>query len=61
MKFTKYNNPNRKRIRKHTHSRSYCIEMQNEMYQALANAETEADKDMIIKAYNISLNPTINK
>lgn len=59
MKFSKYNNPNRRRKakRKSPYSQEYINERKNEMYSLLAKAETEAEKDGIIKAFNISINP----
>lgn len=58
MKFSKYNNPNRKRRgRKSPYSQQYINERKDEMYQLLAKAETEAEKDNIIKAFQISINP----
>ena len=58
MKFSKFNNPNKKRRRvKSKYSQTYVNERRNEMYQALANAETDAQRDYIIKAFDISIKP----
>lgn len=57
MKFTKYNNPNRRKHRAPKHSASYTAQMQDQLYQLLAQAETEEEKANLIKAYNISMNP----
>ena len=43
--------------RKSPYSQQYINERKNEMYQLLATAETEEQKDMIVKAFNISINP----
>lgn len=52
MKFTKGNNPNRRR--KAT-SRNDVLRRQLE--QLLAEAKTEQEKEYILKAYDISLRP----
>lgn len=57
MKFSKYNNPNRKTYKTYNHSRSYINEQKSEMYEMLSKAKTEAEKEMIIKSYQISINP----
>lgn len=58
MKFSKYNNPNRRKAkRKSPYSQEYINERKKEMFSLLAKAETEAEKDGIIKAFNISINP----
>ena len=59
MTWSKYNNPNRKRRprRKSPYSQQYINERKNEMYQLLATAKTEDEKDNIVKAFNISINP----
>lgn len=57
-KFTKYNNPSKKRKeRKHTYSNNYYNERKNELYNLLAEAKTEAERDALIKAFNVSMNP----
>ena len=58
MRFSKYNNPNKKQYRKPAYSRSYCLEKKDELFRLLANAETESAKEMLIKAYNVSIYPT---
>lgn len=59
MKFSKYNNPNKKRRPKRVspYSSSYIEERRKEMYETLARCETEAQKDAIIKAFSVSINP----
>ena len=57
MKFSKYNNPNRKTYKTYNHSRSYINEQKSEMYEMLSKAKTESEKEMIIKSYQISINP----
>lgn len=57
MKFSKYNNPNRKRKSIKRVSQSYKAELDNQLYALLAKCETEEQKDAIIKAYRITLNP----
>ena len=57
MAFTKYNNPNRKNKpkRKSPYSQQYINERKDEMYKILATCETEQQKDMVVKAFNISI------
>ncbi|NLC25588.1 MAG: hypothetical protein GX777_03065 [Fastidiosipila sp.] len=56
--FTKYNNPNRKRrTRKSAYSQEYVEERRNEMYQLLALAESDQERDNIIKAFDVSIRP----
>lgn len=45
--FTKYNNPNRRRrtARKSAYSKTYVEERRNEMYQLLAQAESDEERD----------------
>ena len=59
MVWTKYNNPSKKKkkIKKHYHSQSYINERKEEMYQQLANTETNAGRNAIIDAFYISINP----
>ena len=55
-RFTKYNNPSRKRrTRKSAYSQEYIEERRDEMYQLLAQAETEQERDNIIKAFDVSI------
>ena len=56
-KFTKYNNPNRRRTHRRAHSSAYINETQDKMCALLAKCETEAEKDAILKAYSITVNP----
>ena len=57
MKFTKYNNPNRRRRKRSPYSQEYIAEQRDRMYELLAKAKTEAEKDNIIKAFHITINP----
>ena len=58
MKFTKWNNPSRKRKARHnTYSEKFREEMQNELYEELAKCETEDQRSAVIKAYNVTMNP----
>lgn len=58
MKFTKYNNPNKKRTGKRsTYSKQYKEDRYNEMCELLANCKDEKDKEILRKAYSISINP----
>lgn len=55
--WTKYNNPARKRrkpIRKH--NPVYQAECRKQLENILARCETEAERDMAIKAYNVARN-----
>lgn len=57
-KFTRFNNPNRKRkTRKSPYSEQYIEERRNEMYKLMANAETDEEKDILQKAFSITINP----
>ena len=58
MKFSKYNNLGKRRIRrKNPYSQEYINERKNEMFSLLARANTEAEKNLIIKAFHVSINP----
>lgn len=58
MKFTKYNNPKKKRKARYSpYSQQYISERRDEMYQLLAKAETESQRDAIIKAFDITIHP----
>jgi hypothetical protein len=46
-----------KRKCKSPYSQQYINEQKNEMYQLLAKCETEEQKDIIVKAFNITINP----
>ncbi len=57
-KFTRFNNPNRKRkTRKSPYSQQYINERRNEMYKLMANVETDEKKDILQKAFSITINP----
>jgi len=57
-KFTKYNNPNRrKRSKKSPYSQQYINERREELYQLLAKAETDEEKNILIDAFHASINP----
>lgn len=59
MRWNKYNNPikKHKRTRKSPYSQSYIDERKDEMYRLIANAKTDAERDAIIKAFYVSINP----
>lgn len=59
MKFTKYNNPSKKRrtVRRSPYSPQYIAERRSEMERLLANAETDDEKDAIIKAFDVTIYP----
>lgn len=60
MKFSKYNNPRRKTHRKPNispYSRQYIEEQKSQLYALLADAKTEAEKDVLIKSYNETIHP----
>ena len=57
MKFTKYNNPNRRRKIRRNVTPVYREQMENQLYQLLAKCETEEQRNSLIDAYNITLNP----
>ena len=57
-KFTRFNNHNRKRkTRKSPYSEQYIEERRNEMYKLMANTETDEEKDILQKAFSITINP----
>ena len=57
-KFTRFNNPNHKRkTRKSPYSEQHIEERRNEMYKLMANAETDEEKDILQKAFSITINP----
>ena len=59
MAWTKYNNPNKRRkVKRSPYSQQYITERREEMYRLLAKAETESEKDAIIKAFNATIYPT---
>ena len=60
MKFTKYNNPSKKRrtLRRSPYSAQYIAEQRSKMEMVLAKAETESEKNTIIKAFNVTIHPT---
>ena len=59
MKFTKYNNPNKKRrtVRRSPYSSKYIAEQRSKMERLLANAKTDDEKDAIIKAFDVTVHP----
>ena len=60
MKFSKYNNPRRKTHMKPNtspYSRRYIEEQKSQLYALMADAKTEAEKDALIKAYNVTIHP----
>lgn len=58
-RFTKYNNPNKRRRprRPSGHSQAWIEERQDEMYRLLAQETTEEGRDRIIKAFQITISP----
>lgn len=58
MKFSKSYNPNcRKAYPAKRHSDAYLEDRKKELCAALAKCETEAEREMVIKAHNIALKP----
>lgn len=62
MRFSKYSNPSR-RVRRINHrsspySPAYIAEQKKIMFAELAKAETEEQRDAIIKAYDVTIHPT---
>lgn len=59
MKFTRYNNPRKKKrkTRKPPYSESYINERKEELYQLLSEANSDYERDMLIKAFNVSIRP----
>lgn len=54
MKFTKFNNPNRKKRKPMPkYSNKYMEERRQELRKALAEAKTPAEEKHIIEAFNI--------
>lgn len=59
-KFTKYNNPYRKPYGKRhrsQHSKAYIEEMKNELYQLVADTETDEERELLIDAFRVSVRP----
>ena len=58
-RFTKYNNPNKRKPsrKRNRYSQDYIEQQRQQLYKELANAQTEEQKAMIIKAFSISINP----
>lgn len=55
-RFTRYNNPNRRRASKaSTYSQAYVEERREEMYRLLAQAGTSNERDLIADAFKISV------
>lgn len=59
MRFTKYNNPNKKRRvkRKSPYSQQYINERKNELCKLLATTENNEQMSMLIDAFNITIYP----
>lgn len=53
-KFKRKPRRNRKRS---PYSADYITQQREEMYRLLGSAKTEAERDAIIKAHNVSVNP----
>ena len=57
MKWNKYNCP-KKRVKHQTmYSQEYINERKNEMYALIAKAKDDNERDAIIKAYHVTINP----
>lgn len=56
-KFSKYNQPKRRKttVKRSSHSQSYIEERKAEMYQLTANCKTDAERQLIIDAFNLSI------
>ena len=59
MKFTRYNNPNKRRTpkRRSPHSQEYINERREELIKLLAKTDNPSEQEALIKAYSISINP----
>ena len=59
MKFTKYNNPNKRRApkRRTPHSQEYINERREELIKLLAKADDSKEEEMLIATYQVSINP----
>jgi len=58
MKFSKYNNPNRKRKRRRSpYSTQYIAERKQELMTLLTETKTDNERQMLIEAYRICVNP----
>ena len=60
MKFTRNNNPKKRRsgiIRKSPYSRACIEDMRKQMYAELAKADTQEQRDAITKAYDVTIHP----
>lgn len=58
MKFSKSYQPRRKAHRKQSmYSKEYIEERKNEMYALLATAKTQEEKNAIMNAFSVSVNP----
>lgn len=56
MRFSKYNNPNKQRTRKYSpYTKIERETRENEFYKLLASAETETERDALIKAFRASV------
>lgn len=57
-KFTKFRNPNRRRrVRRSQHSQEYICEREKELYKLLANAKDDEEKELLWKAFDVTINP----
>ena len=60
MKFTKYSNPSKrrqKRRRRSPYSRAYIAERKSELNALLARAQSHSERDALVKAFDITINP----
>lgn len=56
MRFSKYNNPNKRRARKYSpYTKIERETRENELYKLLAAAETETERDALIKVFRASV------
>ena len=62
MKFSKYNNPSRKRKRKRNpYSAQYIKERKQELMTHLTEAKTDNERQILIEAYRVCVNPCERK
>nr|DAR80179.1 MAG TPA: hypothetical protein [Caudoviricetes sp.] len=55
MKFSKYNQ--RKRRRESGYSREYRQARHDELCRLISGCKTDAERELLIKAYEVSINP----
>lgn len=58
MKFSKYNNPNRRKVRRPSpYSQKYIEDRRKELQEALAKCENDFQRECLIKAFDVSIRP----